>query len=150
VPWWQKASRPKTNDGMANEEGDLMENESMNVNTRLAYDRTRLAHDRTLMAWVRTSTSLISFGFTIYKFFQQFHQAVDGAARKHLLGSREFALMMIVIGLFALLVATVQNHIEIKRLRAQGADIPRSLTVLVALLISVLGIVALLAVTFRE
>jgi hypothetical protein len=40
------------------------------VSTLLATDRTRLAHDRTLMAWVRTATSLISFGFTIYKFFQ--------------------------------------------------------------------------------
>ncbi len=38
--------------------------------TELALDRTYLAHDRTLMAWVRTATSLISFGFTIYKFFQ--------------------------------------------------------------------------------
>ena len=38
--------------------------------TKLAVERTRLAYERTLMAWVRTSTSLISFGFTIYKFFQ--------------------------------------------------------------------------------
>jgi putative membrane protein len=36
----------------------------------LAVDRTWLAHERTLMAWVRTATSMISFGFTIYKFFQ--------------------------------------------------------------------------------
>src|SRR4030095_4895232 len=35
----------------------------------LAVQRTFLAHERTLMAWVRTSASLISFGFTIYKFF---------------------------------------------------------------------------------
>jgi putative membrane protein len=38
--------------------------------TELAVDRTWLAHERTLMAWVRTATSMISFGFTIYKFFQ--------------------------------------------------------------------------------
>jgi uncharacterized membrane protein YidH (DUF202 family) len=38
--------------------------------TSLAVSRTMLAHDRTLMAWVRTATSMISFGFTIYKFFQ--------------------------------------------------------------------------------
>ena len=38
--------------------------------TTLAVDRTRLAHDRTLLAWVRTGTSLIAFGFTIYKFFE--------------------------------------------------------------------------------
>ena len=31
-----------------------------------------VALDRTLMAWVRTATSLISFGFTIYKFFSSF------------------------------------------------------------------------------
>lgn len=27
------------------------------------------------MAWVRTGVSLISFGFTIYKFFEEFHTA---------------------------------------------------------------------------
>ena len=36
----------------------------------LAMERTWLAHERTLMAWVRTAASMISFGFTIYKFFQ--------------------------------------------------------------------------------
>ncbi len=40
----------------------------LDSSTRLAVDRTRLAHERTLMAWVRTATSLIPFGFTIYKF----------------------------------------------------------------------------------
>ena len=42
----------------------------MDVNTRLAYERTFLAHERTLMAWVRTAGSLITFGSSIYKFFQ--------------------------------------------------------------------------------
>ena len=42
----------------------------MDTGTKLAVDRTRLAYERTLMAWVRTATSLISFGFTIYKFFE--------------------------------------------------------------------------------
>ncbi len=41
----------------------------MDAGTRLALDRTALAHERTLMAWVQTAVSLISFGFTIYKFF---------------------------------------------------------------------------------
>ena len=36
----------------------------------LAADRTRLAYERTMMAWTRTATSLSTFGFTIYKFFQ--------------------------------------------------------------------------------
>src|SRR5689334_19149367 len=43
--------------------------------TALAVTRTFAALDRTLMAWVRTATALMSFGFTIYKFFQQLRQA---------------------------------------------------------------------------
>ena len=42
----------------------------LDVSTRLAYDRTRLAYENTMMAWVRTATSLITFGFSVYKFFQ--------------------------------------------------------------------------------
>ena len=38
--------------------------------TKLAYDRTRLAYENTKMAWVRTATSLITFGFSVFKFFQ--------------------------------------------------------------------------------
>ena len=38
--------------------------------TELAFDRTRAAYERTMMAWIRPATWLITFGFTIYKFFQ--------------------------------------------------------------------------------
>ncbi len=38
--------------------------------TKLAYQRTRLAQDNAVLAWIRTATSLITFGFTVYKFFQ--------------------------------------------------------------------------------
>jgi hypothetical protein len=44
--------------------------QDLSTSTKLAIERTRLAHERTLMAWVRTATSLISFGFSVYKFFQ--------------------------------------------------------------------------------
>ena len=37
--------------------------------TELAFDRTRVAYERTMMAWIRTATSLITFGFSIYKLF---------------------------------------------------------------------------------
>ena len=46
-----------------------MSTDALPLSNQLALDRTRLAYERTLMAWVRTATSLISFGFTIYKFF---------------------------------------------------------------------------------
>ncbi len=75
----------------------------LDVATRLAVDRTRLAHERTLMAWVRTATSLISFGFTIYKFFQ-FEQGRPPDAGSLIRGAWIRALM-IATGLVALLLS---------------------------------------------
>ncbi|MDH5246777.1 MAG: DUF202 domain-containing protein, partial [Betaproteobacteria bacterium] len=39
-------------------------------NTALAVERTRVAYERTMMAWIRTATALITFGFSVYKFFE--------------------------------------------------------------------------------
>jgi putative membrane protein len=123
---------------------------TIDVSTKLAYDRTRLAYERTLMAWVRTGVSLISFGFTIYKFFEEFHSAERVPVRTTLIGSRGFAIIMISIGLVAVLLATFQHIRTMHRLRAEYVDVPYSLAALVALLVSVLGILALLAVIYRQ
>src|SRR5262249_38820139 len=77
--------------------------------TDLAIDRTWLAHERTLMAWVRTATSMISFGFTIYKFFQ-FETEKDPNLKRGLLSPRDFALIIVSIGLVALLMATFTHR----------------------------------------
>src|SRR5262245_41876263 len=104
--------------------------------TKLAVDRTRLAHDRTLMAWVRTATSLISFGFTIYKFFQYLREKEPGFSGDGVLGPRGFALMMIGIGLTALAVATIEHRRSMHALRNEYGDIvPRSLATILATLI---------------
>jgi putative membrane protein len=125
-------------------------NTTMDVSTTLAYDRTRLAYERTLMAWVRTGVSLISFGFTIYKFFEEFHAAQQVPARTALIGAREFGIIMISIGLVAVLLATFQHVRIMHKLRAQYSDVPYSLAAVVAFLVTVLGIIALVAVIFRQ
>src|SRR5436305_11855673 len=83
---------------------------TMNPTTRLAIDRTRLAYERTLMAWIRTAISLISFGFTIYKFFQ-----IEGAGGKQdrVVSATMFSALMIVIGLVSLVMATLQHRREL-------------------------------------
>jgi putative membrane protein len=118
-----------------------------NATTRPAADRTRLAYERTLMAWIRTATSLITFGFTIYKFFQ-----IEGAAGKQdrVVSATVFALLMIVFGLLSLLLATLEHRRDLNALRAEYADIPRSLARVLAALISVLGILALVTVLLRQ
>jgi putative membrane protein len=77
-----------------------------------------MAADRTLLAWVRTSTSLISFGFTIYKFFQYLRQT-QKVEPIGLVGPRGFSLLMISIGVVVLIVATIQHRRDMKELRME-------------------------------
>src|SRR5262249_31790209 len=98
--------------------------------TKLALDRTRLAYERTLMAWVRTATSLISFGFTIYKFFQYLSEGKTPPP-DHVLGPRGFALVMIGIGLTALTFATIEHRRNMRQLRAEFGPVPLSLAAVV-------------------
>lgn len=124
-------------------------NVSADTSTVLAIERTRLAHDRTLMAWVRTSTSLISFGFTIYKFFQYVHEQNPRVPRQGMFGPRGFGTLMICIGIVALTLATWQHRRDMVALRALHPEVPYSLATVLAGLISLLGVVALLAAIFR-
>ena len=123
---------------------------ALDAGTKLAIERTWLAHERTLMAWVRTAASLISFGFTIYKFFQ-FELSKRGPGPEPLIGPREFALLMIGIGLLALVFAFVGHRRSVQALaKTFATGVPRSVAGLVAGLVSLLGIVAILAVIFRQ
>src|SRR5690348_4633805 len=92
---------------------------AMPDSNQMAMDRTWLAHERTLMAWVRTSASMISFGFTIYKFFQ--FEAERGVAMKTgILSPRSFALILVSIGLLSLLLATLAHRRERKEWARRG------------------------------
>lgn len=126
-----------------------MNSPASSASTELAVDRTRLAHDRTMMAWVRTAASLISFGFTIYKFFQYMREEGQTASGG-LFGPREFALCLIAIGLISLALATIHSRREMKLMRKHYQHIPYSLANLVAGLVAVLGVVTFLAVILRQ
>jgi putative membrane protein len=121
--------------------------ENTNTATRLAADRTRLAYERTLMAWLRTAISLITFGFTIYKFFQ-----IEGATGQQdlVISATAFSVLMIVIGLVSLMLATLEHRREVNLLKAEYPDIPQSLARVLAAFISLLGILALVSVLLRR
>jgi inner membrane protein YidH len=71
-----------------------------------------------MMAWVRTSVSLISFGFSIYKFFDFFR---EGRVRSTgMIGPRQFAMAMISIGVFALVAALVQHWWDVRERHKAG------------------------------
>jgi putative membrane protein len=121
---------------------------TLDTATALALARTRAAYERTMMSWVRTATSLITFGFSIYKFFQL---EVPASARpNHLIGARGFAFMLVSIGLVSLVLATIEQRQNIRSLGPGYPGHQRSLALLLAALISLLGIAALAAMIFRQ
>ena len=120
----------------------------LDAGTRLAADRTWLAHERTLMAWVRTATSLISFGFTLYKFFQL--EAARGAPdTSRLLSPRAFAMIMIGTGLVALLLSAIEHRQNMRLLHEEFGTTRRSTAGVVASIVSVMGLLAFVAALLR-
>ncbi len=116
--------------------------------TRLAYERTFLGYERTQMGWVRTALSLISFGFSIAKFFEYLHE--NQARREPLLSSRAVGIVMIATGLVSLAAARVQHGRAVKILRERCPDLPLSVAGFTAALIALLGILALLSALLRQ
>jgi putative membrane protein len=125
---------------------DLLEESSRPGGTDLAGERTYLAHERTLMAWTRTSAALISFGFTIYKFFEDLGER----RQHHPLGYITFSAVMISVGLVALLLATLQHWRDTKQLELRFHLKARYLAPLIAGLIAGLGVLGLVAVALRQ
>jgi putative membrane protein len=118
------------------------------VSTKLAADRTRLAYERTMMAWLRTSTSLISFGFTIEKFFEVESRGTglyDG-----LLGPSNFGRLMILGGLVILVLATLEHRRDLNALKKDYPFVPHSLARVSAAVIAVLGILAMISAMIRR
>jgi len=117
-------------------------------NTDLAFERTMLAYERTLMAWIRTAISLISFGFTIYKFFQEWRKSEQPV--QSVFTPRIVGMMMILFGLIGLLFAEIQHVSAIKKLRRDYPKVERSLSSVLAVLILMFGLALFLAVLFRQ
>jgi putative membrane protein len=129
--------------------GRKMHVASANLGDELGFKRTRLAYDRTLMAWIRTATSLISFGFTIYKFFDL--SGFKSAGEQQLIGPRIYAIAMILTGLGALTIAIFDHRSSMTDLASLGAEFHTPMRARrVAWLVSALGVLAMAAVVFHE
>ncbi|MFN7735537.1 MAG: YidH family protein [Pirellula sp.] len=118
--------------------------------TRLAIERTRVAYERTVMSSVRTASSLITFGFTIYKFFQF---DIPGKAPRglaaDLLGPRELGITMIIMGLASLLFGWLEYQRDIKSLRILYPEMPNSTSGVITAMIAMLGVVLLIVTIVR-
>jgi putative membrane protein len=100
------------------------------------------------MAWIRTATGLISFGFTIYKFFD-FELAKNPVPVTHLIGPRQFAMIMIGSGLVALSLSVVDHRRNLRQLEGESNTMVPSIAGVLASLIAIMGLLAFAAVLFR-
>jgi inner membrane protein YidH len=138
---------------------DDMSVELSSRRTGMSFQRTRMSADRTLMSVIRTALSLISFGFTIYQFFEHLVET------KLMTGSgapaRNFGAALIVLGVLMLLLGIgyhVAFMLGLRRERALLAaeklihaesGFPASMTLIVALLLLVVGVLAIASLILR-
>lgn len=116
-------------------------------NTDLAFERTILAENRTLMAWIRTAISLISFGFTIYKFFHELNSAL---ASHRLLTPRLVGIIMITLGLLGLVWGLLDHHAIRIRLKKSYPAMQPSRATWLAMLVLLFGLGLLAAAFLRK
>ncbi len=114
----------------------------------LAIDRTRMAADRTLMGWIRTALSMITFGFTLFKFLQYLQKEL-GTTPLHPQGPRILGLALIGIGTFSLIIGCIQQWKYIKRLMPDHHYKPWNLAFIVAFMMAILGVLMFGSIILR-
>lgn len=126
--------------------------------TGMSFQRTRMSADRTLMSVIRTSLSLIGFGFTIYQVFQKAHEAQllkSAAAPRHFgIALVAFGITMLVVGIGFHVIYMLALRRERAQLKADGlihaeSQFPLSLTLMVALALLAIGILAISSMVFN-
>ena len=126
------------------------------IATRLAHDRTdaamtrtRMAAERTLMAWIRTSLSMISFGFTILKFFEYLQESQGPLGKFHGERAHHLGLVLISLGTLIMIPAIFQNRNLMKSLSSLDGRSSWSLSLVVAILVGGFGFFAFASSLFQ-
>jgi putative membrane protein len=126
--------------------------------TGMSFQRTRMSADRTLMSVIRTSLSLIGFGFTIAQVFEKLR---DQNVITRAAAPRNFGLALVGLGVVMLVLGIgyhVQFMLGLRHLRESMREeglvhgetvFPVSFTLITALILLVIGLVAIVSIAFR-
>lgn len=108
--------------------------------------RTIMAADRTLMAWVRTSLSMLSFGFTIYKFLEA---AAEGGQIAASNSPQRVGMFLAAMGTMAMVLGTISYWTVLKDLnRIEQFRLGRPVF-LMSLVMSIAGLALFVSITER-
>ena len=110
------------------------------------------------MSVIRTAISLIGFGFTIFQFFQKMRDA--DVLKGNVNAPRNLGITLVMLGIGMLAVGIVYHLQFMRDLRATRAQMkadglihaespfPASLTLIVALILLIIGMVTILSMVF--
>jgi putative membrane protein len=101
-----------------------------------------MAAERTLMAWIRTCLAMISFGFTIGKLEDILASAKVNMGFGRTADISGVAYFLVSLGTLALILAAVQYRFEVAALTPYGFKRRPSLALVIAVLLSLLGVFA--------
>jgi len=119
--------------------------------TIMAVERTIMAADRSMMAWLRTGLSLISFGFTIYKFLdiQNAQLKAMGKSLPDISSPKVVGLVMIGIGILSLVLGIIEYVTTVGTLQKRYHLKRHAYSLIVSGLIALIGIILFVGITFK-
>jgi putative membrane protein len=109
--------------------------------------RTIMAADRTLMAWIRTSLSMLSFGFTIYKFLEE---AAGSKRLAHPESPQQVGLFLVALGIASMLLGTLSYWSTLRDLNQVEQFRLGRPTLLIAAIMSAAGVVLFVSIWIRR
>jgi putative membrane protein len=115
----------------------------------MAVGRTVMAAERTLMAWIRTGLSMLSFGFTIYKFLLYVRESLSANVMRAQ-GPRRFGIFLIGLGTASMIFGLIDYHRRAKQLGQSGGPSPWSFVALTAALSVLLGLFLFLTILIHK
>jgi putative membrane protein len=124
-------------------------NELAGERTDMATLRTLMAADRTLMAWIRSSISMLSFGFTIYKFLLYVKESLSDKILKAQ-GPRRFGILLIALGTMSMLFGLIDYYGLVKQYGKASGRSPWNITFFAGLITFLLGLTLLVSILIHR
>jgi putative membrane protein len=128
---------------------------TVNLTNELAKERNRAAYDRTLMAWIRTAISLIGFGFAIAKSYEYIHEETlerTGRFLDDMHAPLLFGISFILLGMLCILGGVIQYAKVLRQIRSSDFTYSESrpLAIIVAMILLIIGVLALITLFQRR